>query len=139
MEKTRLNWLCYSVSTWNHHLNTTCSKTSKLSIHKLKTYCAHFFQLVIKCNKASHCNMTHLSIWDGNTHINITDQFHKDYCILLLPLPFFPVHYHILVFSMVQWPSIHHYGLIILHGAGNGFLLNFFFNAILEKVVTLSL
>jgi len=50
--------------------------------------------------------MTHLSIWDGKTHINITDQFHKNYCILSLPLPFLLVLFHVLVFSVVHHSSL---------------------------------
>jgi hypothetical protein len=54
--------------------------------------------------------MTHLSIWDGKTHIDITDQFHKNYCFLLLPLLLLLVLYHVLVFSMVHHSSLwpHH-------------------------------
>jgi len=37
-----------------------------------------FSNLLSNSTKQSHCSMTHLSIWDGKTHINITDQFHKD-------------------------------------------------------------
>ena len=76
---------------------------SKLSIHKMKTNCPHVYQLVINCNKVSHCNMICLSIWDKETQVDITDQFHKNYRILLLPLLFLLVLFHISVFINMAW------------------------------------
>jgi hypothetical protein len=61
--------------------------------------------------------MTHLSIWNGKTHIDITDQFY--YC-----------HYYSFFSTTMSWYSawsiIHYYSLITSCGTGNSSFFLFF-------------